>query len=246
MSKILSFISKANQILLFIVILGVIIFGITQVWLFIHPEEKADNKFYKTNEAALTTTDKMNMEAYYELGKKIGDSYLFVVRKRVIPEIKVAFENKERSQAQLFYVGGNDHIVNFYFKKAGLSGFFLYEKDVFILDYQTAIFTATDSSSDYLDIKKNIYVLAESDKDENGILDHNDNIVLFVSDYDGKNLIKVIEYIDSYNHIDNNVVVIIQKDREKSVKKYFEYNLIHNSLRLIDELTYSVEQEKGK
>ncbi|MDH5434523.1 MAG: hypothetical protein OEY19_11310, partial [Gammaproteobacteria bacterium] len=71
--------------------------------------------------------------------------------------------------------------------------------------------------------ESNRYSIVSSDTDKDGFLSNEDERDLYISDYDGANLIKVMENVSNYRVIRDNTLLITQTEGKE--KEYYIYSL---------------------
>jgi hypothetical protein len=123
----------------------------------------------------------------------------------------------------------NRSIVNMLFvKNDGSITRTLFKENCLILSRRMASYRIPGPNQLQNVLPKNIYLVVTTDTNGNGRLDMNDSKVLFVSDYDGTDLTKVMESIENYFPIDSNRLLILQKNQQET--QYYTYDLVAGSL----------------
>ncbi|MBA6365832.1 hypothetical protein H4J42_18980, partial [Colwellia sp. BRX8-8] len=123
----------------------------------------------------------------------------------------------------------SSNAVNLMFTKAGEKNNLLFENNALIVD-----FSPTQSrETEYRNIlSKNIYSVVRQDTNKDGFLNQDDNKELLVSEYDGTKLKSVIDNIDGYQVISNDVVLLYTATDNDTF--YYTFNVLSGELLKLD------------
>ncbi len=228
MKKILSFISAANQLLLFI---GLIVIGVMFALSFrtYHPEE---NKVEIIPESEQTSDSKKTIYTT-EFEHRIKDVLVFNIKAEVIdPNANnrgLHIVEKSSAFASGYYFN-SDQTVNMMFVSEGESGRLLFKADRLITDVRI-INSEQKNRSDYL-LDKNLYETVDEDSSGDGFLGEDDQKALYVSDYDGRNLKQIATGVSKLILIDDNEVLIAKGEKQKM--QFFIYDVHSGEIKPID------------
>jgi hypothetical protein len=219
-------IKKIDCLLVFIVaviaIIGLLITFISEI-LPVHHSTPAHIEIVNSDdeEATKKTTETIDFV------KKIKDVYVFSISTSAIKSNELSTSKSEAKQLSNSIVKGNSssEIVNFIFVKDEQETV-LFSSKAFIYKYQLANDNDSDTNKVSSSIKKshifNIYAVIEEDTNNDKQLDSNDKIVLYVSDFDGKNLKEISSSIYYLDLVDRDVILFTEYNDGKVY--YYEYD----------------------
>jgi hypothetical protein len=232
-NKINKFIAKANQVLFFIVMLGVICVIAFNLYKELVPRN------YDLPKVQITDLQKgVNSQ---QIGYK--KSYIGYIKDVQVFKISAeSIYNPQASQLQgltsSFSMGYNgDKTVNFMFLPENNDNYMLFKRDRLILNYSLVktnsdSFTPLEELNNHYDREffaiKNIYLVIDVDSNLDGYLSEKDTKSLYVSDYDGQNVKTIFKDIQSYKIIKNDLI-LINKDESANIE-YYTYNLLTNEV----------------
>ena len=213
------FIKKADFVLVFILaVLGIILLCVTILQEIIPYHGSRQN-----NRIAVVDDEKIEIKEYIEFDLKIRDAYIFTVKSSGIRVEVYEAEKMNKSSAYFDALGkgGNeDGITNFLFVKTGGDAeYTLFPRNTFIYKYRLA---AEDTSGYRYPCDCNVYAVVKEDTNNDKILDGKDDIALYISDYDGKNLNEISASIDTFAFIDKNQFLFTEYNGTDST--YYAYD----------------------
>lgn len=225
------FIKKADFLLVFLLsILGIVfLIGLAL------NEFMAYRRSRKTPQITVVEDDDAGkIKEYVEFSAKNDDFYIFAVKSSAIkaediyiPESK-SFSGLGFSNA-VGKSGDSDGITNFIFVKSdGQDELKLFPSNVFIYKYEFS----RDSEELYAYSHEcNIYAVIKGDTNNDKVLSSEDDISLYVSDYNGKNLKEISPSIMSVLLIDKNELLFTEYAEEKL--SYFVYDCAKHTKTLL-------------
>lgn len=225
-SKILAFIEKANQVLLFIAAITFI--TIVCIEFLDHLIDRSYNppkiKISKEgDEASGKALEPHYIKAYVT---QLNDVYIFsICSDNINPNIyhkPISKYKNEEKQAYFSGSSGNpiaDNTVNLIFVE-GDTNKPLLKQDAYISLFSEA--KLDDEQYEYR-FDKNIYLIATVDTNNNGYLDEGDQRDLYVSNYNGVGLERVLENVTGYRLTGNNRLLITQGNETN--KQFYTYQV---------------------
>lgn len=223
------FIAKTNQVLFFIVMLGVVFF--------------MTFNFYKELTQRNYEPPKIQITDLQEGAdsQQVGYMKNYIGYIKDIQVFKISAESIYNPQidqfsglTNMFSMGYNENkTVNFMFLTENNANYMLFKRDRLIIKYTLAktnsdSFVPQEGLYKFHDMKfsisNNIYTVIESDSNLDGYLSEKDSKSLYVSDYDGRNVKNIFKDILSYEVIKKDLI-LIEKD-ENAIIEYYTYNLV--------------------
>ncbi|MCQ2579107.1 MAG: hypothetical protein MJ159_00240 [Treponemataceae bacterium] len=164
---------------------------------------------------------------------KLKDAYVFTITSNGLKADELAdfdisnFEGAGYAQNSLKKSAADTEIINFIFIKDGEETQ-LFSSDLFIYKYRLA-----DGDNENYKAKQNFntYAVIKADTNKDNKLDSKDNISLYVSDYDGKNLLEISASIYYFEFTDSDMILFAEYDGE--TVSYYEFDLNSKSKKLI-------------
>ena len=212
------FIKKADFVLVFVLavfgIVGITVIFITDVL----PFNRSRSNF---EQVAVAEDEHVELKEYLEFETKIKDAYVFRIRSSALRTDTAFFEAKEeRNSGGLVKASGNapDGITNFIFvKDGGRTEHRLFQSNVFIYRYRIA-----ESENTQYPQECNVYAVVKNDTTNDKVLNDDDNIALYVSDYDGTDVKEISSSIVTFRFLDGEEFLFSEYDGE--VQSYFVYD----------------------
>ena len=226
-SKFFNFILKANQILFFIVAIGVFIaFIISIIPRNYEPPSVKIEKISNLHKAKQDKKKTMYTKSFYS---KIKDVYIIKIQTD-----KIIHKDKVLRHASMLSSGYNNEygLVNLLFVKEENIKYKLLKKDAYIVSFKTIRSNETMNhayENNYFQLDKNIYSIIQKDTDKDSTLSMKDQQDFYISDYDGKNLKNILKNIKQYKVVDDNTILITNKE-----DLFYMFNIITNKLVLLD------------
>lgn len=189
--------------------------------------------------------------------KKVDDTYVFTISTNAIKSAElsdsiytgngydgVAISNSISQSVRQ----SSSQIVNFIFKK-GTEEYNLFSSKVYIYKYELkdsndleiypASYPYHITGHDF-----NIYAVIKDDSNNDKKLDSKDNISLFVSDYDGKNLHEISSSIYYLENVDRNMYLFTEYNAGKV--SFFEYDGNTDKVTLIKKIEQDLYEKEIK
>lgn len=222
MKKILfELIKKIDFVLIFIfLILGIITWAIVMINIF----NPFSGGHTVSNAVTIVEDDtKEEIREYIEFNKKLKDVFIFNLKSSKIKADGLYDDISASSLKSSLSFSGKTHnegITNFIFiKDISYEESKLFDSNIFIYKYK---FAEEKTGKDiYCD--KNIYAVVNEDTNNDKTLNSEDNIALYISDYDGKNLIKLSNSVYKVRITDNNQLLFTEYDG--SLLTFFLYDI---------------------
>jgi len=221
----MGFIEKSNKILLFIAAI-IVIFAIGK---------DVFSGFFKKDysEPKVQVIDHRNA---HKEKPKLEKKYVGQIKDVHILEVtsdKIIEEQSYNLNAEMMVVSSSlnlsSNAVNLMFTKPGEKNHLLFENNALIVD-----FSPTQSKeTDYRHIlSKNIYSVARKDTNKDGFLNQNDMKELLVSEYDGSNLKSVMNNIEGYQVIKNEMLLIYTNTKSETL--YYTFDVLSGEIIKLD------------
>lgn len=175
--------------------------------------------------------------------KKVKDAYVFTVTSNGIKSEELEASNVFNltgagyAQNSLKKSASDFEVINFIFVKDGEESQ-LFPSDLFVYKYRFAD-NEKQKSDTFQDF--NVYAVIKADTNKDNKLDSKDNISLYVSDYDGKNLFEVSQSIYYFEFVDNNMFLFAEYDGE--TLSYYEFDINAKSKKLIKPVKNSISEK---
>lgn len=214
-------IKKIDFVLIFIfLILGIITWAIIMINIF----NPFSGSHTVSNAVTIVEDDtKEEIREYIEFNKKLKDVFIFNLKSSKIKADGLYDDISASSLKSSLSFSGKTHnegITNFIFiKDISYEESKLFDSNIFIYKYK---FAEEKTGKDiYCD--KNIYAVVNEDTNNDKTLNSEDNIALYISDYDGKNLIKISNSVYKVRITDNNQLLFTEYDG--SLLTFFLYDI---------------------
>ncbi|WP_286267013.1 hypothetical protein [Thalassotalea atypica] len=225
--RIMDFIEKSNKVLLFIAAIIVIIAVGKSIISDFFRKDYSEPKVQVIDQSdADKEEQKPKLEKRY-VGK-IKDVHILE-----ITSDKIIEEQSYSSNAEMMIVSSSlnlsSNAVNLMFTKAGEKNHLLFENNALIVEFSPIQLKETE----YRNIlSKNIYSVAKKDTNKDGFLNQNDKKELLVSEYDGSHLKSVMDNIEGYQIISNDMVLVYTKESSDTI--YYTFNVLTSELTKLD------------
>lgn len=223
----MGFIEKSNKVLLFFAAIFVIILvGRDILRDFMRKDYSPQTVKVIKSDDAQSIEQKAKFEKQY-VGL-IKDVHIFeVTSDSVVQDQTHSFSAEKIVISSSF--GLSENVVNLIFTKIGEQRTLLFEKNALIVEFSPS----RDTQTQYEKIlTKNVYLVAKYDSNNDGFLNRNDKKELLVSEYDGKNLMSVMDDIKGYEVV-NNDIVLIYAASDLDIE-YFIFNIKTGELQKLD------------
>ena len=224
----MNFIEKSNKILLFIAAI-IVIFAIGKnIIIDLLRKDYSEPKVQVIDHNdALKEDQKPKLEKRY-VGQ-IKDVHILEITSDKIVEEEQSFSASAKMMIVSSSLSLSSNAVNLMFTKAGKKNNLLFEHNALIVD-----FSPTQSrETEYQNIlSKNIYSVARQDTNKDGFLNQYDNKELLVSEYDGTKLKSVMDNIEGYQVISNDVVLLYTATDSDTF--YYIFNVLSGELLKLD------------
>ncbi|UTC64668.1 hypothetical protein E4O00_13130 [Treponema sp. OMZ 788] len=228
-------IKKIDFVLIFIFsILGIVTWVIIMISIF----DPFRSRRSVSNEVAIVEDEtKEEIREYIEFNEKIKDVFIFNIKSSKIKADglyddipKVSLKSGPSFSAK----SGNEGITNLIFiKDKNYEEYKLFESNIFIYRYRFA----ESSNRNNISCDKNIYAVVNEDTNNDKTLNTKDNVALYVSGYDGKNLIQISNSVYKVIIIDKNQLLFTEYDG--TLLTFFLYDIDLNKKTKLR----SIEQE---
>lgn len=172
---------------------------------------------------------KIEIKEYISFSRKIKDTYVFAIRSSGIRadglyETEDNYRNSKNTSYACYnsiksYDNDRNAITNFIFIKDGeKEEYRIFPPNTFIYKYQLM-----RDNRDYPGFNNfNIYAVIKEDTNHDKVLDSADDIALYVSDYDGRNIKEISTSIMTFDNIDKDEFLFTEYDG--TTLSYFSYN----------------------
>ena len=223
----MNFIEKSNKVLLFIAAIIVIIaIGKNIIKDLLRKDYSEPTVQVIDHDDAQKEHQKPKLEKRY-VGQ-IKDVHLLE-----ITSDKIVEEQSFSANAEMIVVSSSlslsSNAVNLMFTKAGEKNHLLFESNALIVEFSPIQLKETEYRNV---LSKNIYSVAKKDTNEDGFLNQHDKKELLVSEYDGSNLKTVINNIEGYQIISNDMVLVYTKESNDTI--YYTFNVLSGVLIKLD------------
>lgn len=223
----MDFIEKSNKVLLFVAAIIVIIAVGESIIRDVFRNDYSEPKVQVIDHRD-TDKDEQKPKLEKRYVGQIKDVYIFE-----ITSDKIVEEQPYSSSAEMMIVSSSlslsSNAVNLMFTKAGEKNHLLFEKNVLIVEFSPIQLKETE----YRNIlSKNIYSVAKADTNKDGFLNQHDKKELLVSEYDGSKLKSVMDNIEGYQIISNDMILVYIK--ESSEMRYHTFNVLTSELIKLD------------
>ena len=218
----MAFLSVANQFLFFFAVLIVIGLMLKPV---ISSLFKADYAPPKIKVVDSTDSQESSIDVEYRIFFKedIMDVFVFEISANAI-ETK-----KKGTVVNMFeYYGDKFETVNLLFAPKSGESYNLMENNAYII---SASFYKSGENS-YQKLSKNLYLIVSDDTNGDGFLSTKDSADLFMSDYNGKNMSVVLKGVETFDVIQDDLLLIEKKSEGK--KLFYTFNVLTKKLFQLD------------
>ena len=165
---------------------------------------------------------------------KLRDTYVFSLSSNVVDPFHRHSKSLERGMMREDEPRGRYHAagdaVNLIFVGPVGEGKVLFEQDVRINQYDLS---RDEKKTPYgrhpFLLARNLYLVTTSDTNKDGFLNYEDAQTLYVSEYNGTDLKVVLEDVESYQEVSENLLLISKGSGPET--RFFEYEVISGALR---------------
>jgi hypothetical protein len=223
----MNFIEKSNKVLLFIAaIIVIIVIGKNLISDLLRKDYSEPKVQVIDHSNAQKEDQKPQLEKRY-VGQ-IKDVHILE-----ITSDKIIEEQSYSGNADMMIVSSSlslsSNAVNLMFTKAGEKNNLLFENNALIVAFSPAQAKETQ----YRNIlSKNIYSVARKDTNKDGFLNQDDKKELLVSEYDGKKLTSIMDNIEGFQIINNDVVLLYTATGSDTF--YYTFNVLSGELLKLD------------
>jgi len=232
-NKIFNFILKSNQILFFLVAVGII--GITLLSLLPPDYSRPAVQIEKNIEQNNTKKIRTKPQYFKSFHAYIKDVFIIKVHADNITSKKVLHYSAPRLSSMNYYSDNEHALVNLIFTKEDEGNNKLLKNDAYIVSFNLV----TDNKikpNPYRDnnfkLEKNIYVIVSNDTNKDNFLSTKDQQDFYVSNYDGKQIKLVLKDILKYKVVEDNLVLITKKVNKK--EHFYLFNVLTSNLKELD------------
>jgi hypothetical protein len=222
--RIMNFIEKANKVLLFIAAI-VVIFAISKSLI---------SDLFKSGYSA-PKVQVIEHSAALDEEPKLQKNYIGQIKDAHILEItsdKIVNQKPYSANAEIIVSSAlslSRNAVNLMFTKAGEKNKVLFKNNVLIVGFSPVQLKETSYQSV---LSKNIYSVVRNDTNKNGFLNSDDQKELLVSEYDGSGLKSIMDNIEGYQLISNNMILIYTKPESETL--YYIFDVLSGELVKLD------------
>ncbi|MDH5433178.1 MAG: hypothetical protein OEY19_04475 [Gammaproteobacteria bacterium] len=238
--KIFKFVKSANQVLFFIAALLLIFLFLKNIIKDFFRYDYEPPKVELVDEASSESHSqpKVVYEKIYH--SMLKDVYIFQIKSDAI-NLSNKHQMKGRGTTAEMRPSSNDYldsqVVNMLFVKENGHKRMLLETDALITFVVKAQFDVGNQTGYLGDnngykFESNRYSIVSSDTDKDGFLSNEDERDLYLSDYDGANLIKVMENVSNYRVIRDNTLLITQTKDKKD--EFYIYSINDEKPKKLD------------
>lgn len=224
--RLTSFVQKANQYLLFIAAIIVIATVANNL------AKDIFRKKYKEPQVQLidpSTEEQKPEELVFNMRfvSKLKDVHIFeITTDALFVEDLSDYDGTEQHMIiSAGPLGLSSNTVNLLFSKVGEKSKVLLNTNGVITGFTPFNEIATEYQPK---LSKNLYTIAENDSNSDGILDDKDATALYVSEYDGTNLQRVLDDIENFQVIEDDNL-IIRKQKENNTE-FYVYHVVRGEL----------------
>jgi hypothetical protein len=227
-SKIYNFITHANQLLLFVLAIALLVMTLSTLLSNLRDTTPMEVKVASHQEDNTTKGEAKNIANTKSFLQYIKDIYIIQLKSSGVPN-----SSKHESTLAFSSLGyATDGVtINLIFTKKNGQSHKLFPKDVYIRSTLLAK-EGGKVQHDSKRLDRNIYAVIVNDTNGDARLNSEDKEDLFVSDYDGKNLSLVFKDIENYLHIADNQLLITRV--VKGEKEFFTYDVVSEELTLLE------------
>lgn len=196
---------------------------------------------YQVEEMPVVESSEEKIEQYIHFEEKIDDVFIFSVRSSGIRVDDMIGSNDFAGKASSFsnsvgrYSNG-DGIVNLLFVKEENNERRLFDSEVFLYKY------LLKNDYEYQTMSCNVYAVVTKDTNQDKTLSSQDNISLYISEYDGCGLTKLSESIFTFSIIDKNQFLFTEYDGKKL--SYYSFDAEKKEKKLIKTVEQKIEEKR--
>ena len=222
--RIMNFIEKSNQVLLFIAAI-VVIFAIGKSLI---------SGLFKSGCSA-PKVQVIEHSAAFDEEPKLQKNYIGQIKDVHILEItsdKIINQKPYRANAEIIVTSAlslSRNAVNLMFTKTGEKNKVLFKNNGLIVGFSPVQLKETSYQSV---LSKNIYSVVQNDTNKDGFLNSDDQKELLVSEYDGSGLKSIMDNIEGYQLISNNTALIYTKPESETL--YYIFDVLSGELVKLD------------
>jgi hypothetical protein len=225
--RIMNFIEKSNKVLLFFAAIFVIIaIGKNIISDLLRKDYSEPKVQVIEHDDALEEEQKPKLEKRY-VGQ-IKDVHILE-----ITSDKIIEEQSYSANAEMMIVSSplslSSNVVNLMFTKEGEMNNLLFENNALIVEFSPTQEKETEYQNT---LSKNIYSVARQDTNKDGYLNQYDKKELLVSEYDGTKLKSIMDDIQGYRIINNDVVLVYTTTDSDTF--YYTFNVLSGALLKLD------------
>lgn len=223
----MNFIEKSNKVLLFIAAIVVIIaIGKDMISDLLRKDYSEPRVRVIDDSDAEMQKHKPKLEKRY-IGQ-IKDVHILEVTSDKVLETKAYSPNADMMiVSSSFSLSSN--AVNLMFTKAGEKNTLLFKTNALIVNFSP---TQSKETEYHNTLSKNIYSVAIKDTNRDGFLNQDDNKTFMVSAHDGSMLKSVLDNIEGYKVINNDVVLLYTKTGNDT--SYYTFEVLSGKLAKLD------------
>ena len=232
-NKIFNFISKSNQILFFLVAIGLIV--VMVISLLPHDYSRPAVKIERNLEQNSTKETLVKNQYFKSFYSHINDIFIIKVYADNIVREEILHYSAPRSSSSDFYNQNKHALVNLIFAKEGKKSYKLLKDDAYITSLNIMKNNQTvrkEYADSYFKLEKNIYTIVTHDTNNDDFLTSTDQRNFYISNYDGKQLKLILKDIVEYKLVDDNLVLITKKVKKE--EQFYLFNILENDLKLLD------------
>ena len=224
----MDFIERSNKILLFIAaIIVIIVIGQSIISDFLRKSDHDPKVKVVEHGDAQIEARKPKLEKRY-VGK-IKDVHILEVTSDSITEDKSYGSSADIAIVFSPSFGLSSNAVNLMFTKIGEKNHLLFETNALIVRFSPAY---VEAGSNKNVLSKNIYLVAKNDTNKDGFLNQYDKKELLVSEYDGANLKPVMNNVEGYQLIENDMILVYAKGAGGTL--YYTFNVLTGEIIQLD------------
>ena len=172
---------------------------------------------------------------------KVKDVYVFSLESDTIDPTKSRYADERVAEFRMPSRSySRDQMINMVFLKEDGNKTVLLDRDALIGEFYPAKFESNDMGDVFT---SNVYHIATEDSNTDGYLSEKDNFSIYVSNYDGSGLKKVIDNVIRSFVLKDNTLIIRTGTKYKS--QYYIYDLLNDSLVELDAGTQLTKQSTG-
>jgi hypothetical protein len=225
--RIMNFIEKSNKVLLFLAAIFVIIaIGKNIISDLLRKDYSEPKVQVIDHDDALKEEQKPKLEKRY-VGQIKDVHILEITSDKIIEEQSFSANAEMMIVSSPFSLSSN--VVNLMFTKEGEKNNLLFENNALIVEFSPT----QEKEAEYQNtLSKNIYSVARQDTNKDGYLNQYDKKELLISEYDGTKLKSIMDDIQGYRIINNDVVLVYTATDSDTF--YYTFNVLSGALLKLD------------